>query len=74
MGKKVDRKKFGYTRSGNLTICGRLLILFSMILDCKTRGSPYTPALLQRAEDMEVDLSQYDDFSIIDMHKEVGRR
>ena len=50
VAKKVGRKKFGYMRSPNITLCGRLLILSKMILDCKSRHAPYTIALIKRAE------------------------
>ena len=42
-----------------------------MILDCKRRSAPYTPALLRRAKNMEVDLSQYESSTVQDMMKEV---
>ena len=74
MAKKVGRKKFGYMRSPNIKLCGRLLILSVMILDCKSRHAPYTIALLKRAESMEVNLAHYKTKTPTDVHKEVKDR
>ena len=72
--KKVGRKKFGYMRSSQLTLCGRLLVIFNMILDCKIRRAPFSPALLRRAKSMDVDTSKFEAATPAGMRKEVHQR
>lgn len=56
--RSVGRKKFGYMRSRALTSAGRLLLAHKMLLDCRTRRSPPSPALLRLCEDLDLDPSR----------------
>ena len=37
---KVGKKKFGYMRNPDMTMCKRMLIVYKMMLDCKSRHAP----------------------------------
>ena len=37
---KVGKKNFGYMRNPDMTMCGRMLIVYKMMLDCKSRNAP----------------------------------
>ena len=52
--KKVGRRKYGYMRNGEVTICGRMVILYKMIFDCKKIRAPPTAALERRAIVLQV--------------------
>jgi len=67
--KHVARKKYGYMRSPELVIAGRMLILAKMIQDCRNREAPYTEALLKRAATLQVDLTEFDKMT----NKEIRR-
>ena len=73
--KSVCRKKYGYMRSPELHLAGRWLILFKMILNCKARHAPFTPAVDRRAEALGIDPALYgDEWSCEDVRKEVRNR
>jgi len=71
---KVGRKKFGYMRNPDMTLCGRMLIIYKMILDCRCRNAPPTPALERGAAKLNVDLSQFDTMRHTSLRKEVCKR
>ena len=72
--KKVGRQKYGYMRSGPLTMCGRFLITYKMMLDCKARGQPPTEALQQRAAELQVNLEEFAQMTVVGLGWEVTRR
>ena len=55
---KVGRKKFGYMQSPTLTSAGRTLNAHIMLLDCKTRNSLPSPALIRICSSLELDATQ----------------
>ena len=59
--KKVGRRKHGYMRNDRMTTCGRMVILYKMILDYKTRRTPPTAALLRLATTLQVTLEQFEE-------------
>ena len=67
--KKVERRKYGYIRNGELTICGRRVILYKMILDCKTRRVPPIAALERRATALQVPLARFAEITFRDIRK-----
>ena len=52
--KKVRRRKYGYMRNDEFTTCGRMVILYKMILDCKNKRAPPTVALDREANALHV--------------------
>jgi hypothetical protein len=60
----VGRKKFGYMRSPELTNAGRLLVAYKMILDCKSRGAPPSPALERLSTALQIDLPRLADLPL----------
>jgi hypothetical protein len=55
---EVGRKKFGYMRSPPLTLAGRTLNAYIMLLDCKTCNSPPSPALVRICSSLDLDAAQ----------------
>jgi hypothetical protein len=55
---EVGCKKFGYMRSPTLTLAGRTLNAYIMLLDCKTRNSSPSPALLRICSSLDLDAMQ----------------
>ena len=37
---KVGKKKFRYMGNPDITMCGRMLVVYKMMLDCKSRNTP----------------------------------
>ena len=37
---KVGKKKFRYMGNPDITMCGRMLVVYKMMLDCKSRHPP----------------------------------
>ncbi len=64
---EVGRKKFGYMRSPTLTSAGRALNAHIMLLDCKSRNSPPSPALLRICSSLNLDAALI--LSTTDKHK-----
>ena len=52
---KVGKKKFGYMHNPDMTLCGRMLIVYKMMLDCKSRHAPPISVLIRNAEALNVD-------------------
>ena len=71
---KVRKNKFGYMRNPDMTLCGRMLIVYKMMLDCKSRHAPPTPALIKRAAELNVDLTEFETVSRVGLRKEVCKR
>ena len=71
VAKKVSRKKFGYTRNLDMSMCGRMLILFKMVLDCKQRNADFTPVLARSAQDLNIDLAAHRNASVKAARREV---
>ena len=69
--KQTSRRKFGYSRSEELTTAGQLLILYKCLLSCKRRRQPLPPGCLKSAERLDEDLSFYDSISIRKLRKAV---
>jgi hypothetical protein len=57
-----------------MTLCGRMLIVYKMMLDCKSRHAPPTPALIKRAAALNVDLAEFETVSRVGLRKEVCKR
>ena len=57
-----------------MSLCGRLLIPFKMILDCKQRSAQFTPALIKRSQDLNVNLEDYRSNSVNTARQEVYKR
>lgn len=72
--KRIGRKKYGYARSSELTLKGRILLLVKHMLDCKTRNAPFTPSILQRCGDLDLDSDTYWNMSAPQLRMEVRRR
>jgi hypothetical protein len=71
---EVGRKKFGYMRSPELTTAGRLLNAHIMLLDCRTRNSPPTPALLRLCSILGIDAhSTLQTSSVLDLRRAVRK-
>ena len=70
---KVGRRKYEYMRNGNLTTCGRRVILYKMTLDCKTRCAPSTAALERRAAALQVPLARFAKMMFRDIRKEMQK-
>ena len=71
---KVGMKKFGYMRNPEMTLCGRMLLVYKMMLDCRSRNSPPMAALKKRAATLNVDLTKLDTLSRGGLWKEVSKR
>jgi hypothetical protein len=52
---KVEKRRFGYEQSPELTQRGALFLLHKHILDCKYRNNPTTPSIQRRAHAMGID-------------------
>jgi hypothetical protein len=55
---EVGQKKFGYMQSPALTLAGRMLNAYIMLLDCKTRNSLPSPALVRICSSLDLDAAQ----------------
>ena len=71
--KKVEKRKYGYTQSNILLHHGRMVILYKMILDYKSRRVPPTSTLLRRATTLKVPLAQFEQITCREITKEVQR-
>lgn len=71
---KVGKKKYGYMRNPTLTMQGRILILWKMILDCKRRRAPPTDEVKHRAKEYNLRLEESMEMSEKLIRKEVYRR
>ena len=69
--KQTSRRKFGYTRSEELTTAGQLLILYKCLLSCKRRRQPLPPGCTKSAKRLDHDITFYDDVSIRTLRKMV---
>ena len=49
----MGKKKFGCMRNPNMTMCGRMLILYKMMLDCKTRNAPHNGSIDKESGSIE---------------------
>ncbi len=67
----VGQKKFGYVRSPSLTHAGMLLVTFKQLLDCRTRGSSLSPALLRRFSLLHYDPMDFINTPIASIHLKV---
>ena len=65
--RKVGRKKFGYMRSGPLTMKGRMLLLFKNMLDCKRRRAQLTPKLVRQCAALGVEQQVFHSSSLKDL-------
>ena len=68
--KKVAKRKYGYMQNGELTNCGRMVILYKIALDYKIRRSPPTAALERRTLALKVPLASFDEMTCRDIRKE----
>ena len=57
-----------------MTLCGHILFVYKMMLDCRSRNAPPTTALEKRAATLGVDLSQFDTITRGSLRKEVCKR
>ena len=71
---KVGKKKFGYMCNPDMTLCGQMLLVYQMMLDCRSRNTPPTTALEKRAATLGVDLTKFDTLSRGGLWKEVCKR
>ncbi|KAL3762213.1 hypothetical protein ACHAWU_004751 [Discostella pseudostelligera] len=55
---KVGKRKFGYMRSGALTEAGRRFNVYRMLLGCKIRRAPATPALSRLCTSLNLDANE----------------
>ena len=62
--KKTGRRRYGYTRSPQLTEAGRNVNLHKGILDCRRRKAPLSEGVLNLAHDLGYDLSKVDETPI----------
>ena len=74
IAKRIGKKKYGYARSSELTLNGRILLVVKHMLDCKTRNAPFTPSILQRCTDLDMDPDTYWDMPTLQLRQEVRRR
>lgn len=70
----VGRKKWGYMRSPELTLSGRIYLTLKQILDCKRRRAPPTPAILKRADKLNIDVASKYNLPPRILAKEVRRQ
>ena len=57
---KMGKKKFGYMRNPDMTMCGMMLLVHRMMLDCWSRNVPSTTALIKRVSVLNVNLTKFD--------------
>ena len=74
VAKQVGRKKYGYARSSKLTINGRILLVVKQMLDCKSRNAPFTPSILKRCGDLDLDAREYESYTLQQLRGEVRTR
>ena len=70
----MGKKKFGYMRNPDMTMCGRMLLVYKMILNCKTRNAPPMTALIKRASALNIGLTKFDALTRGGLRKEVCKR
>jgi len=73
VAKRVGRKKYGYVRSSELTVKGRVLLVTKQMLDCAKRNAPFTPAILRRCSALDLPVDHYATMSIMQLRREVRR-
>ena len=61
-------------RNEDLTVCGRMLVLYQMLIDCKARGFPPAMALKKQAKEMKVNLDQFKEMTRNDMNEAIRQR
>ena len=66
--------KSGYMRNVELTNYGRMVILYTMALDCQMRRAPPTAALERRALALKVPLVRFDEMTCGDIRKEMRKK
>jgi len=71
---KVSRKNFGYTRSPELALNGRLVVIAKQMLDCKRRNAPLPQVTVKRAADLKVDTAGFESMTINQCRKAVTAR
>ena len=71
---KVSKKNFGYMRNPDMTLCGHILLVYKMMLDCRSRNTPPTTALKKRAATLGVDLTKFETLSRGGLRQEVCKR
>ena len=57
-----------------MTLCGRMLLVYKIMLDCRSRNAPPTTTLIKRAATLGVDLTKFDTISRGSLRKEVCKR
>ncbi|KAL7544883.1 hypothetical protein ACHAWF_012867 [Thalassiosira exigua] len=71
---KVGKKKFGYMRSPELGLQGKILITHKQYLDCKERRCPPSDTLYSKAEQMGLDIEHLATMSTKELRREVRRQ
>ena len=68
---KVGKKKVIYMRNPDMTMCGRMMIVYKMMLNCRSRNSPPTAVLIKRVAALNIDLTKFDTLTQRGLRKEV---
>ncbi|KAL7552549.1 hypothetical protein ACHAWF_016169 [Thalassiosira exigua] len=71
---KVGKKKYGYMRSPDLGLQGKIVTTLKQFLDCKERRCPPTDALYSKAEQMGMDIEHIEATPVKDLRREVCRQ
>ena len=71
---KVGTKKFGYMHNPDMTLCGRMVLVYKMMLGSRSRNAPPTTALVKRASALNVYLTNFDMLTRGGLMKEVCKR
>ncbi|KAL7551610.1 hypothetical protein ACHAWF_018082 [Thalassiosira exigua] len=71
---KVGKKKYGYMRSPELGLQGKIVTTFKQFLDSKERRCPPSDALYSKAEQMGMDIEHLATMSIKELRREVRRQ
>ncbi|KAL7524975.1 hypothetical protein ACHAWF_006945, partial [Thalassiosira exigua] len=71
---KVGKKKFGYMRSPELGLKGKILITYKQFLDCKERRCPPSEALYSKAEQMGLVIEHLASMPTKELRLEVRRQ
>ena len=56
----MGKKKYVYMRNPDMTFCGRMLLVYKIMLDYRSRNAPPMTALIKRAAVLNVDLTKFD--------------
>ena len=71
VAKKVEIRKNGYMRNNKLATCGRIVMLYKIVLDCETRRTSLTAAMVRRVDTIQVLLEEFSEMTPHEIHREI---